>query len=229
MTDDRGFTLVELMVSIAAFMVVLSTIFAMVQVSTHNQARVASRVATNQRARPVMTHVLNMLHSACVSPGVAPVLAGSSSTSMTFISRSGAAVSPTPNKYITGLTSGNLVESVYPVTGGAPPSWTFSTTASSTRTLLAGVNQGSIGDPPVTVPIFRYFAYAGGQLSPTPLPTPLSTADAARTVHVTVAFAAAPGEGSVPDPGSPITLADSTTLRLEPASEDSAETNLPCV
>jgi prepilin-type N-terminal cleavage/methylation domain-containing protein len=228
MSAERGFSLIELMVSMAAFLVVFSAILMMVQVATHNQADVASKVATNQRARPVMTNLIDRLHSSCVAPGVAPIQAGSSGTSMVFISRSGADVNPTPDRYVISLSGDTLSESRYAATGGAPPSWTFSPTPTSTRELISGVGQGSIGDPPVTVPLFRYFAYVGGQLSPTPLPTPLSTADAASTVHVTVAFAASPSEGSVPNPNAPITLADSTTLRLEPASEDSAEVNLPC-
>jgi prepilin-type N-terminal cleavage/methylation domain-containing protein len=229
MSGERGFTLIELMVSIAAFIVVFSAIMMMVQVATRNQADVASKVATNQRARPVMTNIIDRLHSSCVAPGVAPIQAGSTGTSMTFISKSGSTVSPTPDKYTISLSGTNLSEARYAPTGGAPPTWTFAGTPTSNRLLLSGVVQGSIGEPPATVPLFRYYAYAGGALSPTPLTTPLSTVDAARTVHVTVAFAASPSEGSVPAPNSPITLADSTTLRLEPASEDSAEVNLPCV
>lgn len=229
MSGERGFSLIELMVSMAAFIVVFSAILMMVQVATRNQADVAGKVATNQRARPVMTNMIDRLHSSCVSPGVAPIAAGSTGTSMTFISKSGATVSPTPDRYTISLTGDTLSESRYVATGGSPPSWTFSPTPTTTRELLSGVGQGSIGDPPVTVPLFRYYAYSGGELSPTPLTTPLNTLDAARTVHVTVAFAASPSEGSVPSPNSPITLADSTTLRLEPASEDSAEVNLPCV
>ncbi len=32
-----------------------------------------------------------------------------------------------------------------------------------------------------------------------------------------------------PTPSSNVTLTDAATLRIEPASEDSAEVNLPCV
>jgi hypothetical protein len=46
---------------------------------------------------------------------------------------------------------------------------------------------------------------------------------------VSVTFASSDGSGAVSDPKEPITLSDSATLRLEPASEDSSEVNLPCV
>ena len=48
-------------------------------------------------------------------------------------------------------------------------------------------------------------------------------------MQVDIAFAVSPGGGPVSEANTPITLADSATLRLEPASEDSAEVNLPCV
>jgi len=86
-----------------------------------------------------------------------------------------------------------------------------------------------VGDPSVSVPLFRYYRYVSGQVSPTPLGVPLLAGDAAETVLVEIAFAVSPGDAVSSDPTSRITLTDSTTLRLEPASEDSAELNLPCV
>ena len=79
------------------------------------------------------------------------------------------------------------------------------------------------------MPAFQYFAYSGGQVSTTPLPTPLSLTDATRTVKVTVTFATNPNSAAPNDAKAPITLSDSTSLRLEPASEDASEVNLPCV
>jgi hypothetical protein len=66
-------------------------------------------------------------------------------------------------------------------------------------------------------------------VSATPLTVPLSAGDAAQTVLVEIAFAVSPGGVPASDPASRVTLTDSATLRLEPASEDSAELNLPCV
>lgn len=229
MRGERGYTLIELMVATAISLVVLSGVLVLVQVVTKNQARVSAHVAANQRARPVMTHLLDLLHSGCVAPGIAPVLSESSDTSLSVISKSGASVNPTPDKHIVSLSGSTLSESIYPATGGAQPSWTFATTPSSTRTLLTGVTQGKLGDPAVTVPVFQYFAYAGGQVSPTPLPTPLSLSNSAQTVKVAITFATSPTGAATTDPKAPITLSDSTALRLEPASEDASEVNLPCV
>jgi hypothetical protein len=225
---EDGFTLAELLMAMATSIVILTAILAMVQVSTRGQARVADRVAANQRGRPVLARLMNELHSGCVAPGVAPVLSGSTDSSIGFLSKSGSDVSPVPDKHIVTLTGSTLSESIYPAIGGAQPSWTFSSTPSSTRQLLTGVSAGQAGSPTAGVPLFRYYAYTGGQISSTPLSTPLSTNDAARAAQVTVSFATSPGDVTVPAP-TPISLSDSATLRLEPASEDSSEVNLPCV
>ena len=225
--DQSGFTIAEMLMSMAVSLVILTAILAMTTVATHSQDRVASRVAANQRARPALVNLLDRLHSACVAPGIAPILAGSSSSTIQFLSQPGSAVSPTPSKYVVALSGTQLTEQRFAPTGGAPPTWTFSGVPSSTRQLLTGVGPAKVGG--TTVPLFRYYAYNGGQVSTTPLPTPLSAGNAALAVQVDIAMAVSPGGGPVADANTPITLTDSATLRLEPASEDSSEVNLPCV
>lgn len=227
--DEQGFTVAEMLMSMAVFMVVFGTILAMIQVATHNQSRVARHVVADQRARPVMTAMIDKLHSSCVAPGIAPVLSGSTSSAISFLSKSGSTVSPTPDTRVVALGGTTLTEQVFPATGGSPPSWTFSNTASSNRTLLTGVTAAKAGSPSVSVPVFRYYAYTGGAVSTTPLATPLSSTDAARTVQVDVAFAVGGSDNATQDTNEPVSIVDSTTLRLEPASEDAAEVNLPCV
>jgi hypothetical protein len=215
-------------------LIVLGAILMIVQVATQNQDRAAKHVAANQRARPAMARIVDRLHSACVAPGLAPVQEGSTGSSMILLSKAGDDVSPTPDRYVVSFSGGVLGETVYPAEpGGEPPDWTFSVTPSSTFELLDGVGGAEAGDPPSPVPVFRYYAYEGGEVAPTPLPTPpeegLSPADAARTVQVDIAFSASPGSTPPADSKAPITLSDSATLRIEPASEDSAKVNLPCV
>lgn len=229
MSDERGITIVELLVGMVASLAVLTAILTLVQITTHGQQRVANHVTANQRARPVLTSMMDALHSGCVSQGVAPVLAGSGDSSISFLSKTGSAVSPTPDQHVVTLSGSTLTESIYPATGGAAPTWTFSGTPSSTRELLTGVSAGQAGSPPSSIPLFRYYAYVGGQLSTTPLTTPLSATDAALTAQVTVAFASSSSSSAASDPEEPITVSDSATLRLEPASEDSSEVNLPCI
>ncbi len=228
MSDERGYTLIELLVGMTVSVVVVGAILVMVQVATGEQNRVAQHVYANQRGRPAMNRILDRLHSACVSPGLAPVRAGSSGSSMILYSKSGSAVSPVPNKYVISLAGGTLTETVALGSGTEPSNWTFGSPSSPVQ-VVDGVGTAQIGEPPAAVPLFSYFAYEGGHVSTTPLSTPLSTEAAAQTVQVNIAFTVAPS-GSVPaQPGAAVTLSDSATLRIEPASEDSAQVNLPCV
>jgi hypothetical protein len=215
-------SVIELLAGILGFVVIFGAIMEMTIVATHNQDRIAQRVAADQRARPTLTRIMDGLHSACVAQRVAPIAPGSTSNSITFISKSGSAVSPVPDRRVLTLTGGNLTEQVYPATGGAPPVWTFSGTPTTNRTLLTNVTAPAGG-------AFRYFRYINGQLSTTPLPVPLSSTDASRTAHVTVSLTVQPGRGvSSQDTNSPITLTNSADLLLESASQVSAQENLPC-
>jgi hypothetical protein len=224
MNEEGGYTLVELVVGMMISMVVLTAIFGMVKVATGDQDRTTERVFSNQRGRPVMNRIVDRLHSACVSPGLAPVREGSTDTSMILYSKSGSAVSPTPDKYVIALSGGAITETDSVGSGSEPSKWTFGS-PSSPVLLVNGVGTAQVGEPPAGVPLFRYFAYEGGQVAATPLPTPLSEEDAAKTVQVNIAFTVAPRAGAA----AMVTLTDSATLRIEPASEDSAEVNLPCV
>lgn len=228
MSDERGYTIVELLVGMMVSLIVLGAIMMMVQVATGNQDRTSERVYANQRGRPVMTRIIDRLHSACVSPGLAPVRAESTGSSMILYSKSGSAVSPTPDKYVIARAGGKITETFYPGTGSEPATWSFGSPSASLQ-LVDGVETAVVDDPPASVPLFRYFAYEGGQVATTPLPTPLSEESAAKVVQVNVAFEVAPSATGNGDPGAPVVLSDAATLRIEPASEDSAQVNRPCV
>jgi hypothetical protein len=227
-SDEHGYTIIELLVGAMVSLIVLGAILMMVQVATGNQDRVSERVFANQRGRPAMNRIIDRLHSACVSPGLAPVREGSTESSMILYSKSGSAVSPAPDRYVISLSGGKITETVATGSGAEPAAWTWGS-PSSPLVLVDGIGAAKAGSPAVSVPLFRYFAYEGGQVAATPLPTPLSAADAAKVVQVDVSFTVGPYATSTADPGAVVTLGDSATLRIEPASEDSAQVNLPCV
>ena len=228
MSSERGVTLVEMLVTMAFGMVVILAGFALTDVSLSNSARVQARVDADQKAKPVMQRLIDELHSACIGVSIAPVLTGSTSSSISFLHRTGSAVTPIPDKRVVTLTGSTLTESVYPSTGGEAPTWTFSGTASSTRTLLTGVGLATAGSPPSSAPVFQYFSDSGGALSTTPLPVPLSAADAARAIQVKVSFSVSPQNKLAYDPNSAVSVSDSALLRFSPFSEALAEANGPC-
>jgi prepilin-type N-terminal cleavage/methylation domain-containing protein len=227
-SDERGYTLVELLVGMVVSLVVLGAIMAMVQVATGDQNRISEHVIADQRGRPAMNQIIDRLHAACISPGLAPVRPGSDGETLILWSKAGEAVNPVPDQYVISISEGVLSETAAEGSGTEPSDWEFGAVSAPLQ-IVSGVSGAEVGEPPEAVPAFRYFAYEGGQVATTPLPTPLSKEDAARTVQVDVAFTVAPRAGAVSDPSALVTLTDSATLRIEPASEDSSETNLPCV
>jgi hypothetical protein len=221
--DESGLTLMELIATIPIFLAVTAAIGIMVTTGVHNSDRTVQRVDANQRVRPVMTRVVQELHSACVAARIVPVLAGSTGTSISFLSKSGSAVTPVPDMHVISLSAGTLTDVTYPSTGGAAPTWTFSATPSSTYRMMTNVAA------PAGV-VFRYYQFVNGVLSTTPLTTPLSATDAAHTANVDVSLASQPSRGvSTLDPNSPLIVNDSADLRLEAAGQYPNQDNLPCV
>jgi hypothetical protein len=179
-----------------------------------------------------MERIMDELHSSCLSRDTIPVFAGSSDTSLSFIHQTGSTATLTPTKRTISWTSaagGTLSESVFPLASGTTPTdWQFSTTPSSTTQLLTKVGKAVIGNPQVEVPFFRYYAYTNGVLNPTPLQVPLSDVDAARTVQVSVAFAASPMNNPTAETRAAVSVASSAVLRFSPPSADTTKVNGPC-
>jgi type II secretory pathway pseudopilin PulG len=227
--EERGFTLVELLVSISLGMIVIMAVLAVSEVAMRSSAQTATRVAADQRARPVLERLIDQLHSTCIGPEAGPLLAGSTESTLSFLHQTGSTVTPLPDKVVVSLAGDTLSQSVYPSTGGQAPNWTFSATPSSTRVLLTGVGPAQQGDPPIDAPLFRYFKYDGGVVDPNTLPTPLSAENSALAVRVDVAFSVAPLADPTRDDKAPVTINDSVLVRFSPASEDPTKVNGPCV
>jgi hypothetical protein len=227
MRDERGVALPELLVAITAGIAVLFGVFTMSEGTLRGSARVQQRVDATQRSRPVLTHILDELHSSCISPNISPVLPGSTGSSITFLHKTGTAVTPNPDKRVISLTGTTMSESVYPYLSGSAPDWIFGATPTTTR-LLTNVGSGSVGG--AAVPLFRYYAYNSttGAIDPTPLTTPLSSDDADRTVQVDVAFSSAPTKTRVVENNTALTSYDSVLFRFSPAAEDASQSQLPC-
>lgn len=226
--DEDGLTLNELLVGITISIVVILAMYTVLDSVSRGSNRITSRVDAVKLARPAMAGIIDKLHSTCVAPAVAPVLAGSTGSSISFVHQTGSTVAPIPVKRtITLLASGALSESVYPVSGGTAPVWAYSTTASSTKIIVTPVIQATLGSPAVAVPVFRYYSFVNGQVSATPLTVPLIAADAAKTVQVTVSFAIPPRTGTT-DPQGSLSFSDTVVMRFSPPGETASSGDLPC-
>jgi Tfp pilus assembly protein PilW len=231
--NQDGFSLPELLVTMMSGIVIFTAIVMMTTTALRNQDRISRRVDASSRVRPVLTRMVQELHSACVAQHVAPIIANgtatgqnaSTGTQLSFITKSGSSVTPIPEQHVITLAGGTLTESVYspPLSGSQPGPWTFPATAASTTQLLTNVSAPATG-------MFQYYDFVNGALDTTPSTVPLSAADAARTAIVKITLTSSPTRGvSNFDPGSPLVVSNSVDLRLENAGQYPNQENLPCV
>jgi hypothetical protein len=235
--EEDGLTMPELLVTMLSATVIFLAIVMMTTTALRNQDRISRRVDASSRVRPVMTHIVQELHSACVAQHVAPIIANtttgkdaSTGTQLSFITKSGSSVTPTPEQHVITLSGGTLTEAVYspPLSGSQPGPWTFPSVPviNPPPRLLTNVSAPATG-------LFQYFDFVNGALDTTPTPTPLTAADAAKTAIVKITMTSAPGRGtrgiSAWDPNSPLVVSDSVDLRLENAGQYPNQDNLPCV
>ncbi len=220
--DESGTTLVELMVAIMTGLVILSALTAVIITTLHGSARVTSRVEATQRARLALGKLMEELHSACVTPEIAPVKEESSGTLLRFVHQTGSAVSPTPTFTEVSLSGGTLTQQDYKVSGTAPE-WTRGEAVGGPSTLLTRVS----ATPPSSA-IFSYYKYSGGTISETPQTTPLTKTEALLTVEVRAALTVAPEHTPVADAHASASVQNSATLRLTPPSFNEGSPARPC-
>ncbi|HEY1853733.1 MAG TPA: hypothetical protein VGG40_04035 [Solirubrobacterales bacterium] len=226
--DERGTTLVELMVGLAAGLVVLAALSMVLIVAMRATARVGARVDATQRARVAMTQIIEEMHSACVEPKMAPVLSSSNKTKLVFVhasSGTASAVAPTPVKTEIRLNGETLEQRDVPWVRGIAPNWEWNEASPTTRQLLT-----KVGPPTSGGPIFTYYVYSNGVLEAfTPSTTSsLGTETAEKVVQVQVALNAQPTNQPVNDPGSDATVQDRAVFRLTPPTFSESAPALPC-
>lgn len=231
LSDEHGLSLIELIVGMTLTIIVCGVGFTLLDATSRGASKVTARIEANKIGRPVMARIVDELHSTCVAPSSPPILAGSTQNSISFVHQTGSAVVPVPVKRtITYDPVGKtLTESVYQYVSGVAPAWVFSSTASSTRILLKPAAQAALGNPPVLVDPFRYFAFVNGTISATPLTVPLSSTDAARVSQVIVSFAVPPRKTTpVTDTNGTLSLSDTVLFRFDPPGEGTSTASLPC-
>lgn len=207
--EQRGFTLVELLVGMAAGLVVASALFTILDVTLRQTTRTFSRVDATQRARTALETIGNEMRSACVENRVVPIHEGSTGSSVSFWSAYGNGVSLTPEKHTITFNSseGTLNDATYPVSGGFAPNWVASATPTRTTTLLTNVAQSS-------VPVFQYFSL--DPIFPGSLGT-LSEAESEATTEVRMTLVVRPAGGTQQNTNlTPNTVTNSAVLRLTP-------------
>ena len=235
--EESGFTLIETLVAIVTGVIVTGALFAILEVSLHQSARVVNAVQAAQLSRTAMTHIVDELHSACIAPKFKPIETGSNANELTFINAysksSQIPLSETSAsegqlgayKHTIKYEKGALIDYIFPSTGGAWPEYTFASTASPKGGVRIGENISQTESPEgskTLLPIFRYYKYAGessstaespvGTLSTTPLASTLTAAEADETAAVQINFRTTSGDSNPAlkrsiDQSSQVTLA----------------------
>lgn len=221
LSEERGMTLVELLVSVSIGIVVLLATFDLVDASTRASAEVQDRVDAVQRGRVAMEQITQRLRSQTCLPDETvlderPAVVYGDEDEVRFytdlVADSAEALgdfSPEARSLRfedLGGGEGRIVESVWE-TLADPPSTTFAGPPTRTRVVLASMGRSdedepagqngegrAVGDP---VPIFRYYTFVGDDPA-TPsllLQTPVSDADRQTVVKVALSFDARPTRG----------------------------------
>lgn len=207
--DERGTTLVEMIVGISMASILMFAMTMVIIVSMHASARSSAEVSSTQLARNGLASIIQQLHSACIYPQVAPVWKESNGTKLIFTHSTGAEVTAKPVKSEIVLKEGALTQYDYASTGSLSPPWTFAEKATASRQLMTGV-----GPIPGNPAIFNYYTATNGQISSTPLSTPLE-ANAKTTILISVGVSTAPTAKKQSANSSVSTqIQDSALLRL---------------
>jgi hypothetical protein len=234
--DERGFTLIELLVASLTGIVVTAALFTILDVSLHQTAQLTDKVQVDQLGRTAMTHILDELHSSCISSDFAPIQVGSEANKLIFVTAySKEAVIPSAIKHEIVWTkekskeTGTLIDYSYPSTSGSTsPNFTYSATASGSTQIASNIAHTT--EKSETVPIFQYYEYAKtatgtlttplGAISTEALKTPLKSEESLKAASVRITFSQVPTDGNEALHRN-VSLSDQITLSFSvPKAED---------
>ena len=203
--DQRGFTLVELLVATTVGVGVLLTAGTLATAFMHAQLRISDRTEEVARGRTGMEQIVQQLRSqVCLGPGY-PAITYGDDHEVTFYADL-ANTTFVPQQRDLTFANGAIVERDYTgtATGGQPP-FSFAGTPSRTRTILNRIQLQTSGG--VAVPFFRYYEFdANSPIRPDRLlSTPLNANDAQRVVQMTISFQALASRGGSSNTAEPYT------------------------
>jgi Tfp pilus assembly protein PilW len=209
--DERGFSLIELLVAMLSATIVAGALFAVLNFSTAESSTLSDKVQADQLGRVAMTRIDEELHSACIAPKFTPIQSESNESNLRFITAySKEAVIPQAelHEIVWTKATGTLIDYSAKNSGGEWPTFTFSeprTELNRKKSVLA-TNISKNGE----TPIFEYFKYASettegekaavSTLETTPLSgtktvAGLTTTEAGEAASVLVTFNAAAPDG----------------------------------
>ena len=212
--DQRGFTLVELLSSMAVGMVVIFAIFGLLDYSVSAQRKVEDRVDAVARGRNAMETITQQLRSQiCLGPGY-PAITSADSNSVTFFTDLGGDTPKLQRRTITfNPSTGTVTETDWNMSGSIPasPTYTLARTVNLATNLVGVANTG----------FFRYYAFTQNPVTPDRQLTslPLVESDRAQVVKIGVSFVARPTRGGNLTNQVPTTFQNDVYVRTSDPSD----------
>ncbi|HXQ00813.1 MAG TPA: prepilin-type N-terminal cleavage/methylation domain-containing protein [Solirubrobacteraceae bacterium] len=167
--DQHGFTLIETLVAMFSAVVVVGALYAILDVSVQQAARVTDVVQATQIGRTTMTKVVGELHSACIASEFVPIQVGSMETTsnseakLVFInaySKEAEISTAYKHEIVWQKSTGLLVNRTYQSNGGTWPKFTFPATKTETR-LGEHIWENPVkGKETEIEPMFQYYKYS---------------------------------------------------------------------
>jgi hypothetical protein len=190
-SDERGFTLMETLVSMIAAVVVTGALSMVFIVALHQTSRLTDSVQASQTGRTAMTHIIDELRSACIARYYTPVREGSSESELIFRNAYGeeslivnaqeaplhSGVGAFQHQIVFNSSAHTLTDFIYPSEKGSEwPAYNFPLVDLSTSKLEAPnaePKQGILIASNVSKASFKYYKY--GETATDSATTPLST------------------------------------------------------
>jgi Tfp pilus assembly protein PilW len=165
LAQESGFTLIELVVSIALGMIVLFAVLNLLDASGHAGARITDKADTVARTRIGLDRATRVLRTQACGDGSTPPLITASATAVTFYSDTNTSTTFAPRKITLSYANGALTQQTWVPTNTSSP-WTYATNPTQTRVLIDNISQSG------TTPVFAYYSWTDLN---TPVTAPLNT------------------------------------------------------
>jgi type II secretory pathway pseudopilin PulG len=212
LADARGFTIVELLITMTLGLLVIGSSVAVLTRALRSNDVTQRRTEALQNGRNALDQTVRLLRSQVCpdpigQPLVTPIVAGTD-TSVTFYADLGDG-SGVPVKHVVSLNGGVLRDDAYTGTrsGTNPPTWPGS--VSGSRALGSGLAQSG------SQPVFQYFGYTSAA-SPEPtlaLGPTLEPADLKKVARILVTVQGNPSS-KTGDTRQAVTVQDEVFVRL---------------
>ncbi|MGA9285851.1 MAG: hypothetical protein WBV85_10465 [Solirubrobacteraceae bacterium] len=238
-SDDRGTTLIELMVAMMAGLIVIGALFAILEVSLRQSTNLVDKVQADQMGRIAMTKIVDELHSACIAPSFAPIQTESGSNELIFISSYSSAAEITSaeeHKIVYNSAAKTLTDNIYKSEGGSWPNFTYPTSKATSSVLLA--SNVSVVKRATEEGVFTYYKYSGKATegSEKPLTTleyfegkgTLSKGEAAEAASVKVEFNQATPDGNSTSVKRSVNLSSQVTFSFSVPNSETPILDAPC-